>query len=162
MNIKTIAQSRTLRGIIIGIGLFVVVILIFQAGVFVGYRKADFSYRFGDNYSNTFGSGRSGMMNGFPQDMFIGGHGAVGKIIRINLPTIVVADQGNVEKVINISDDTVVRRFRDTVKPADLKVDDFIVVLGQPDDKGQIDAKLIRIMPSPAIGSAAPSSTNPQ
>jgi cell division protein FtsX len=147
MNIKDIAQSKTLRGIIIGIVIVIFAIFIFQAGVFVGYRKADFSGRFGDNYSRAFGGNKIDIKGGFPQDIFVGGHGAVGKIVRINLPTLVVADRDNVEKVVIIDNETSVRKFRETSKITDLKAGDFVVILGSPDDDGQIRAKLIRIMP---------------
>ena len=33
----------------------------------------------------------------------------------------------------------------------DLKIDDFVVVIGTPDEQGQIEAKFIRIMPSPDL-----------
>lgn len=164
MNFKDIAQSKTLRGVIIGICIFIVIILIFQAGVFVGYKKAEFSGRFGDNYSRAFGGDQRGpgMMGGFSQDIFVGGHGATGKIVRISLPSIVVADQGNVEKIITVNDDTAIRNFRATIQSTDLKVGDFIVVLGSPDDQGQIVAKLIRLMPAlPTGGNQKTSSSSP-
>jgi len=153
MNLKDIAQSKTLRGIIIGICIFIVAALIFQAGVFVGYKKAEFSGRFGDNYSRAFGGEKRGpgMMGGFPEDIFVGGHGTAGKIVRISLPTIIVADRDNVEKVVTIEDDTSIRSYRDAVKITDLKVGDFVIILGSPDDQGQIVAKLIRITPEPKM-----------
>lgn len=151
MNMKDIAQSKTLRGVIIGLVIFIVLALVFQAGVFVGFKKAEFSGRFGDSYSRAFGGPMgSGMMRGFPRDIFAGGHGAAGKIVRINLPTIVVADRDNVEKIITTSDDTSFRSFHNTIKPTDLKVGDFVVVLGSPDSQGQIDAKLVRLLPEPS------------
>jgi hypothetical protein len=48
-----------------------------------------------------------------------------------------------------IKEDTAIMRFRETIKPSDLKVDDSIVVIGEPNDAGQIEAKFIRVMPSP-------------
>jgi hypothetical protein len=161
MNFKDIAQSKTLRGIIIGICIFIVATLIFQAGVFIGYKKAEFSGHFGDNYSRAFGGEKlgPGMMGAFPEDIFVGGHGTAGKIVRISLPTIVVADRDNVEKVVTIKDDTTVRSFRDTIKVAELKVGDFTVIIGSPDEQGQIVAKLIRIMPEPGMNNSGRPST---
>ncbi len=155
MNIKDIAQSKTLRGVIIGLVIFIGISLVFQLGVFVGYKKAEFSGRFGDNFSRSFAGDRRGpdMMGGFTKDIFVGGHGAVGKIVRISLPTIVVADRENIEKIILVNDDTVVRSFRKDIKSDILAVGDFVVVLGSPDDRGQIVSKLIRVMPEPGSGS---------
>jgi hypothetical protein len=51
------------------------------------------------------------------------------------------------EKIIVLQDSTDIRRFRDVIKSSDLKVDDNIVVIGEPNAKGQIEAKLVRVMP---------------
>ncbi|MCX6712101.1 MAG: hypothetical protein NT041_00225, partial [Candidatus Vogelbacteria bacterium] len=77
------------------------------------------------------------------------GHGAAGKIIKINLPTMVVLGSDNLEKVIKVDDGTLVRSFRDTIKVSDLKVGDAIVAIGGDDnDDSQIEVKLIRLLPN--------------
>ena len=78
-----------------------------------------------------------------------GGHGAIGKIISINLPTIVIANRDNIEKIILIQNNTAIRSFGDIATTTNLKIDDYIIVLGYPDNKGEVVAKLIRIIPSP-------------
>jgi hypothetical protein len=45
--------------------------------------------------------------------------------------------------------DTQVRKFRDAAAVTDLKTDDFVVVIGSPDDSAEIVAKFIRILPPP-------------
>ncbi len=134
--------------IILGIG---IALIIFQVGVFVGYRKATFSYRWGDNYSQAFGrSGGRGMpmMGGVPFDRpFSDAHGVAGKIISITLPQIVVESVDNTEQTITVTDTTAVLRFRDKITVQDLKIDDMIVVIGNPTDSGIVDARLIRILP---------------
>ncbi len=147
MNIKNFFESKTSKGVFYGITIVIVVLFIFQAGMMVGYHKAAFSYRWGDNYSRTFGESRH-MIPGFPSGGFMNAHGATGKIIKIDLPTFIIESQDNTEKVIVIKDDTIIRRFRDEVKSSDLKVDDIVVVIGTPNDKGQVEAKFIRLMPS--------------
>ena len=49
------------------------------------------------------------------------------------------------ETAVLVSDTTVIRRGRETIKPADLKTDNHIVIIGSPTEQGQIDAKLIRL-----------------
>ena len=153
MNIKDVFQSKIFRRVLVGIGVAIIALVIFQAGIFVGYRKSGFSYRWGENYYRTFGEhrGRFGKrMPGFPRGRdFSNSHGATGKIVRVDLPTAVIADEDGVEKIIAIKDDTIIRRFRETVKPTDLKPDDFVTVIGSPNDQSQIEAKLIRLLPSP-------------
>jgi hypothetical protein len=45
-----------------------------------------------------------------------------------------------------------IERLRETVKISDLKVDDFVVVIGEPNDSGQIEAKFIRLLPPAPLG----------
>jgi hypothetical protein len=61
-----------------------------------------------------------------------------------------VADIDGNEKTITISTSTDIRKFKDSVKAEYLKIDDFVTVLGNPNDKAEVEAKLIRIMPNPA------------
>ena len=145
MGFKDFFGSKKASYSLAGIGALILALLIFQAGMFVGYRKAKFSYRMGDNFHRTFGERKGG----FARDDFPGGHGTIGKIIKIDLPTLIIEDRDNVEKIIIIKDDTAVRRFRESVKSSDLKTDDYVVVIGAPNTESQIEARLIRIVPAP-------------
>ncbi|OHA09476.1 MAG: hypothetical protein A3B37_02120 [Candidatus Sungbacteria bacterium RIFCSPLOWO2_01_FULL_59_16] len=149
MNFKDFVQSKTFRGILVGIGVVLIALFIFQAGVFVGYRKASFSYRWGENYHRNFGGPAGGFMRGPVGGDFANPHGTFGRIIKIELPNLTIQEPKDVEKVIVIKSDTIIRRFRDAVKPEDLKVDEHVVVIGSPNDAGQIEAKFIRVMPAP-------------
>ena len=134
-----------------GIGIAVAVIIVFQAGIWVGYRKAAFSFRWGDNYYRSFGGPRGDFAPGLPHGDFPDANGAAGRIIKIDLPTFIVEGQDRAEKIILIKDDTFIKRFRDTVKPEDMRVDDFVVIIGAPNDQSQIEAKLIRLMEAPPM-----------
>jgi hypothetical protein len=127
-------DSKNLLKIVGGV---VVLLLIFQAGVFVGYHKARFSGRLGDNYIRAFGS-----KNNLP-----GGHGAVGQVVKTATSSIIVADRDNIEKIIVITSGTDVRLGRNIASTTDLKIGDYVTVLGTPDQAGQIQARLIRILP---------------
>lgn len=152
-ELKEFVASQTFRGIIIGVCIMVLALLIFQAGTFVGYRKAAFSYHFGDNYYRAFGDrGPRPFQIQMRGGAFIDAHGAVGKIVSINLPLIVVADPENTEKAVLIGEDTVIRKFEETIDASHLAVDDFIVVLGTPNDDAQVEATLIRVLPPPPEG----------
>ncbi|MHB1316748.1 MAG: DUF5666 domain-containing protein [Minisyncoccota bacterium] len=151
MNIKDFIQSKSFRGILIGLGISIVTLTIFQVGVSVGYRKAIFSHRLGDNFEKNFKDPRGGFgFKGDPREMDMpGGHGAAGKIVSISLPVIIVAGPDNLEKTVVVNDDTEIREFRNNITKDKLQVGSYIIVLGTPDDKGQIDAKLIRLAPVP-------------
>lgn len=149
-NIKKIKENVEKFGIVKLIIILIVIITIFQAGIFVGYHKARFYNSIGGNYYKPLHDKRGGnnMMQNFDLP---GGHGAVGKIVSINLPNIVVASPDNIEKTINISNETIIRQSRNTIELKDLKIGEYVVVLGDfsnPDD-GIINAKLIRLIPPP-------------
>jgi hypothetical protein len=149
---KQFTDGLTAKKMALGLAILVLALLIFQAGIIVGYHKAAFSFRFGDNYYRGF---ERGGPRGFPADL-PGGHGAIGKIVKINLPTITVIGPDNIEKIIVITDDTLVRHFRAEAKVTDLKVGDFIVTIGSPDDEGRVVAKLVRLMPPPPTATSTP------
>lgn len=128
-----------------------VLVLVFQLGVFVGYKKASFSYRWGEEYHRSF-NGPKGML---PRDMgpqpFFEAHGAVGRIIELTPPTLLIESPDGSEKSIEISSGTIIRRFRENVSVRDLKLEDSVVVVGAPGEEGRVQAKLIRILPLPEV-----------
>lgn len=147
---KNIHESKTIRGIIIGIGIAIIILLIFSAGISVGEHRARFAGHFGDNFEKNFMGPRGDLMKKTKDQFFRmqpGGHGAIGKIISIKLPQIIISGPDNLEKTVLINASTTIRKFQENIQSSDLKNDDFIVIIGNPNDQGQIEAKLIRIMP---------------
>lgn len=130
----------------------VVALLIFKAGMFIGYHRALFSYRSDARFSSDMGQGRDMMKAppfGFMREEFPTNHGAAGRIVSVSLPHFVVAGLDNSEKTVTIGKETMIRRMRDTVASTSIKVDENAVVLGEPDDTGKIQAKFIRLMSLP-------------
>lgn len=78
---------------------------------------------------------------------YMDANGTVGQILKVDSQTIVVKSQEGVEKIVLVNEKTEIKRFRETVKLADLKTDELIVTIGEPNEAGQIVAKLIRVMP---------------
>lgn len=148
-DIKKVFESKTSTGVLIGIGIVIVAILIFSAGVSVGFHKASFGRAWGENYERNFGMKPGNMM--FGKDNFPNSHGTIGKIIKIETPTMIVQDKDNIEKVILVKEDTQIQKAREIITINDLKIDDHIVVIGNPNEEGQIEAKFIRIIPSPEL-----------
>lgn len=169
MNIKSFitsleTPSKKTRKVAFVVLSVIVALLVFQAGVAVGYRKASFSRQLGNNFyrvfdgratSSVMGPHGAGVPGGKPFMMFgegvPGGHGAAGFVVSVSLPSIVVVGPDGIERIVVIGDETDIRRFRDTASSTELAVDDFVVVLGTPNNDGQIDARLIRILPPPPI-----------
>ncbi len=143
-------KRDTLKKIIIGLAGIAVIILIFGAGIFVGEMKARFSYRWAENYQRNFAGPRAGFLGDWrgipmpPGSDFIESHGIFGQIIKIN-SDLTIKGQNNVERVVIINADTAIQKGRQTIKKDDLKVGDNLVIIGSPNDQGQIEAKLIRV-----------------
>lgn len=149
-------ESKISVKILYVVGTVIVLILIFSAGVSVGFHKASFGRAWEENYERNFG-----MMPGRPvlgKDNFPNAHGAIGKIIKIELPTIIVQDKDNTEKVVLIKDDTKIQRMMEELPVNELAVDDFVVIIGSPNNQGQIEAKFIRVMP---LGIGSPQTNVP-
>lgn len=150
-NIKKFAESKNFKKVIYVLGAVVILALVFQAGMVVGFKKASFSRDWGNNYERNFGPKRE--VSRFLKDGMRdipNAHGAIGKIIKVEFPNIVVLDKDQTEKIIIIKDDTSILERKEILSKESLKVDQFIVVIGNPNDQGQIEAKMIRIMPSPS------------
>jgi len=139
-----------LKWVIIGLAGFVVIVLIFGAGIFVGGMKARFSYRWAESYHKNFAGPREGFFGDWrnppplPGD-FIESHGTFGEIIKVNDSDFIIKGRDNIEKLILIKEDTVIEKGRITIKKDELKVGNSVVVIGSPNEEGQIEAKLIRI-----------------
>jgi len=149
-NDKKLLHLDILKSIIKWFLIVIVLLLVFGLGVFVGEKKAKFSYRWAENYHKMFAGPRAGFFGNWkmpPFDEFIEGHGTFGEIIKIEGNNLVVKGKGDVEKVILVDEKTVVKFGFKNIKVADLKIGDTIVIIGSPNDKGQIEARLIRVFP---------------
>lgn len=160
MDINTFFQSKTFKGVLWGVGGCIIILLIFKLGVAIGLHKADFSCRWNENYQQNFLPGRPtdkpqaglpGMMQpmlDFADDRkFLEANTVLGQIISINDSVIVVKDRDDIEKSVLATDQTLIKLFRDTIQLSNLKANDSIMVFGEPNDQGQVVAKLIRLLP---------------
>jgi len=84
------------------------------------------------------------------------GHGVLGPILQMTLLNdntnaferiLIVQDRDNMEKSVIRHPETIITKNHDTVSIYDLQINMNIVVIGSPNEEGQIDAKLIRILP---------------
>ncbi len=127
------------------IGGLVVMLLIFGAGMAVGYRRGIFASRFGQDYYINFRGPVSGvgmMMGGAPP---LNQHGTVGTVIDITSSTIDTKDPNGNEEFIAIDGNTVIREMNRTISLSDINPGDGIAVIGEPNGSGQILARFIRI-----------------
>lgn len=160
-RIKGFFESKVFKITVYVLCTFFILFFVFQAGMITGFNRASFGHNWGDNYDKNFGSPRRNppLIKNNIKEM-PNSHGAVGKIIKIDFPNIVVLDRDQTEKVIVITDKTNIIERKEKVNKENLSVDKFIVLIGNPNNEGQIEAKLIRIIPSPEdmIKNSSPSS----
>lgn len=134
-----------------GIAGLIILAFVFGLGVFVGMKRANFSFQWADEYHRNFG----GPQGGFLGDFFgtdresANANGSFGQIISIDqtAQTFTIKDAGNVEKNILVNSQTIIVFQKKNMKLSDLKISDNVVVVGEPNSSGQIVAELIRVMP---------------
>ncbi|HEU0080642.1 MAG TPA: hypothetical protein VFQ72_01265 [Candidatus Paceibacterota bacterium] len=134
-------SART-RALILTVIAVIAGLVVFQAGIFVGYHKALFSYRGGERYARLIEGPRGQFGPGRGQI-----HGATGRVVSVSLPSFVVVGPDGAEKTIVVASSTSVVRFREAVGQTAIRVDDDAFVLGDPDAGGSIQARFIRLMP---------------
>lgn len=131
---------------------------VFSLGVRVGFRKAGFNGRLGERYDRNFEDGRRGpdMMGRFSGSrgmMFDrelpSAYTTAGEILDVNQEGFTVIDRDGVEKGVLVNAKTFIRKFRDDIRFGDLQTGDPVIVMGAPNSQGQIEARLIRVMPTP-------------
>ena len=155
MSTQEILKSKKFKIAALVVGALILALVSFAGGVAIGFHKAKFSYKFGENYERNFtGHESAGMMGGRgSQDMmgdfggrgFRNGHGIAGAIISVADNKIVIKDRNGQENTISVSDQTLIKRGQSTISVNDLKNDEQIVVMGKPGDNGTINADLIRV-----------------
>jgi len=142
-------KRDTLRRVLIILVKFIILLLVFGTGMFIGAAKVKFSYRWAENYHRNFGGPGGGFMRDWrlppPVNEFIDGHGTFGDVIKIDNSELVIKGKDNIEKLVLIKDNTTITIGRQKAKKEDIKIGDSVMIIGSPNDAGQIEAKLIRI-----------------
>lgn len=145
MEFKDLIKSRNLRLLVGGLGGASVLIVVFCSGIVVGLEKARFSCRLGEKYFQAF----AGPPNFFIDRSFMGGHGMAAEVIKISGENITVKTPDNAEKIVEITNQTSIKKGRVDAELKDLKAGDKILVIGSPGPEGETEAALIRIMTPP-------------
>jgi len=148
MDLKNFIQSKPYMALALSAAIVAVIFLIFSIGMYVGFHKARFSYQWGENYHRNFAGPKGGFFEDFGGKDFIDANGVAGQIMKIDGFTLIIKGRDNMERIILVEEDTTIMRFKESVKLAGIKPDDFIVAIGEPNNQGQIEAKFVRILPS--------------
>lgn len=149
MEFKEIVTSKNLRLLLGGTIAVAVLVVVFCTGIVVGIEKTRFSYGMGESRYQAF----AGPPGFFVDKNYENGHGLAGTILKISGETILVKNPQGLEKVIEVTNRTLIKKGRQDISTKDLKNNDGIIVIGSPGPEGEIEATLIRVMmlPPPSI-----------
>ena len=154
MSLQSFLQSKMFKRILIGIGVLIILLLIFKAGEAVGHRRKGFFRHQAGDYYGRLGRPRWGFFSGIGSRDFSYSHGATGSIISVSGSTLTLQTKDNSQQAILLTKDTIIRQFRNTISVNDLKAGDQVVVIGSPNDAGEVEAKFIRVMAQPSFFSS--------
>ncbi len=153
-------RTKVIRIAVLSTGALLIILTVFSLGVVVGFKKASFSYKWGENYERNFGRlpmhldrpdsfGPEGMMPNFMNRLerkdLRNAHGLAGKIISLTDNQLLVQDRNGQENTVNVTDKTIIKMRMNDLKISDLKKDQEVVVMGKPAENGVLTADLIRV-----------------
>ena len=145
INIAALMKSKKLKIALLTFAAITALLFVFKAGEALGEHNARFSYRWGENYHRIFGGPRSGFFKDFSGSDFLSSHGVFGVVLKIDGATMIVKNKFDTEQSVLISDATTIRRGRAAAAIGDIKPDSRVIIIGAPNDQGQIGAKFIRV-----------------
>jgi hypothetical protein len=159
---KEFLQSRTVTKIMVFLGIVLAMLIVFQAGVVVGFHRGLFAGKWSQNYYRGL-SGTNSIYSPFMRETK-NPHGVVGEIISMSSSTFLVKGRDSAEEVVNITPTTTIRSLWNKASFDDFHNGTELVVIGEPDDAGEITASFIRILsPNPtteSVISPSPTITN--
>ena len=145
------AHLPILRKTIYGLAILLAVLIIFQAGMSVGYRRATFLYHWDTSYSSGLGNPHS-ILAPFARDADdMNPNSVIGNLVSVHMPLIMVKGPSSAERVVLLSSSTIIRYSGQDVSISNLSNGNQVLVIGAPDDQGQIRASFIRILATSTI-----------
>lgn len=143
-------KSVFLQRLLTVLGILIVLIALFTAGVAVGERKFRHLSGLCMNYDK-MRSPRHGSRGPFPfaPPMLPSTHGVFGKVLSISDQGLVVQGKDDIEQDVLITSSTMIRIGDKTGTAADIQPDIDASVFGAPNNQGQIEATLIRLFTRP-------------
>lgn len=153
MNLKETFHSRPISSTILLLAILLIILLIFQAGMFVGYRKASFGLNWRANFYNNPDDPQSVFAPFMHYGNEINPRGIVGEIISVRMPHFIIKGAGPDERIVYIDPNTAIRCPIGSASTSDLVLGQHVVVIGRPGEKGILNATLIRLLSGEATTS---------
>jgi hypothetical protein len=129
----------------------VFLLLFFRLAFNLGVRKGAYACKWSENYHRNFGgpSGENMMMD---KDPSMPSHGVFGQVIGTATDTLIIKQNDGVETSVAVTDDTIIELLHQRVPLHEVHLYETVVVIGQPDENGRIEATFVRILPPPPNG----------
>ncbi len=136
---------QSLKLVVLVLLAFVAVLIVLRIGMFVGYQRAEYSFHWGDQYHQMFGGPAKGFLDDFDGHGFVDAHGLFGEVLEVRGNEIAMRDKDGTEKIVITTPETVIRRQMQTLTLHQVVPQMRIVIIGEPDDDGRVEAKMIRV-----------------
>ncbi len=144
-------KEKWFRITLIAAATLVVLLLTFDFGLYIGEKKENFNHRWAENYGRLFGEPRPGFFpppsDASPAGAEMRAFGNGGVVLKVGSDTLAIEGNNNNEKVIAVASSTAIRKLTSDIKLGDINPGDMVVVIGNPDSSGQIQAQFIRVFP---------------
>jgi hypothetical protein len=133
---------------VLSLGQLIIIIFVFSLGIRVGKHEEHFTKNWMQNYSRNFGTPKPLVIPYGAPEPFVQSHGLFGTVISksVDGKSLVIKGQDNVEKTVEIENNTSIQKGFAAIKISDLKDNDSIIIIGEPTEQGEIDAKFIRVI----------------
>jgi hypothetical protein len=142
-------HSKIFKIIIVLLFQLILLLGAFSLGLNVGQHKAKYTYAWVKNYPNNFPlpSGKNFVIPPPPESgQYFNAHGVDGTILSLKETSAVIKDDNGTEKTILIQPQTFIKHNFETFTIKNLKIGQQILVLGEANESGQIQAKFIRVL----------------
>lgn len=140
------ASSRFFAYAIPGLVGFIVVLLAFWLGTAVGERRMRHFSGWCEGYRHAFLPPRGREQGLFPR--LPNAHGVFGRVVSVSGQTLIIEGNDDVEQSVQVSSSTAIRIGHRAASWEEIRVDGQVSVFGMPNGQGQIEARLIRLLPT--------------
>jgi hypothetical protein len=147
---QSLIQSKWLQTVVVGLAALLVLGFVFELGMTVGIRKASHVTNFCNGYPRMFGHRPPGMFggpgNGPDMGPGFGSHGVFGKVLSVSGNTVIVQSKDLIEQDVLVTSSTKIRLGNEEFSLQEVHPGEDAAVFGVPNDLGQIEARLIRML----------------
>jgi hypothetical protein len=144
-------EPSALRVLLVSILIIVGLLAAFQIGIMVGFRKASYSFQWGENYHQTFAGPRQGFFATTSAPEFGDAHGTFGVVLKNDGSSLIIDGKDKMERNVLLYRDTMIRKLNTNIPPQLIYPNDRVVIIGEPSMHGEINAKFIRVFPAAEI-----------